>query len=62
MIKSLLHYDDVIFPVNNIDLLHDGADELLGVLPRGAVQGEGVMVLLSISPHPGNIMGNEIKL
>ena len=37
--KSLLLYCDVIFSVHNLDLLHDRADELLGVLPGGEVQG-----------------------
>jgi len=37
--KSLLLYYDVIFSIHNLDLLHDGANELLGVLPGGEVQG-----------------------
>ena len=37
--KSLLLYYDVIFSIHNLDLLYYGADELLGVLPGGEVQG-----------------------
>ena len=29
----------MLFSVHNIDLLRNGADKLLGVLPRGEVQG-----------------------
>ena len=37
--KSLLLYYDVIFSIHNLDLLYYGANELLGVLPGGEVQG-----------------------
>ena len=37
--KSLLFFCHVIFAVHHLNLLHDGADKLLGVLPGGEVQG-----------------------